>query len=555
MKIDGFCEDRLRGAGNFSNMVTSEDMQSSENALCSSARTLSVAAVVASRRPPRWVGDALARVDKLDGVHLEHVIVDPQTDEPRYAPGVPTILKLYSYADSRAYPLPSSGLDERPLPEKLDRLVANDASQITVDYMVDLRTNGDARRWAGHARLGVLSPRNELVQPAERNVLDAIRNLSPIASNVELVDATGARVVTETIGACHVLSPGRTLETAYRRSEILVPRALERLAGSRIGEMERSSESRVSLTAPPSLRSALAFLLSAVPRLAGRFCRHLVMKEEWYVAARVLPEGEEPLPWNLGSSRRFERVQAPRSVYLADPWLLERDGCTYVFVESFAHREGRGTIVVAPVDSHGRFADVRPALQRPYHLSYPCIFEFEGELFMIPESSANGTVDLYRSSAFPAGWDHVGVLLRDVLGADPTVLAHEGLLWLFVAIAGSGHLSADEELFLYFSERPEGPWTPHPLNPVVADVRCARPAGAIFEHAGKLVRPAQDCLRGYGHGISIRSIDRISRDAFEEHELGRITADQLEVDGTDVHTYTCAGQFEMIDVRRLRLRA
>jgi hypothetical protein len=196
----------------------------------STAPRLSLAAVVASRRPPRWVGAALERIGALDAVRLDHVLVDPEPAGRRVPGAVQTILRLYSLADARAFPLRSSGLDTAPLPESLGRLISADASGVTVDVVVDLRLDGDARRYVDIARMGVLAPRNELVAPGDRSVLDAVRRLSPVSSKVELIDATGPRVVAETIGACHALSPRRTLDAACRRSEVLLARALQRLA-------------------------------------------------------------------------------------------------------------------------------------------------------------------------------------------------------------------------------------------------------------------------------------------------------------------------------------
>ena len=49
----------------------------------------------------------------------------------------------------------------------------------------------------------------------------------------------------------------------------------------------------------------------------------------------------------------------------------------------------------------GEAAPVGPpatALETPYHLSYPFVFRHEDDIFMIPESSANRTVELYRAS-------------------------------------------------------------------------------------------------------------------------------------------------------------
>ena len=74
-------------------------------------------------------------------------------------------------------------------------------------------------------------------------------------------------------------------------------------------------------------------------------------------------------------------------------------------------------------------------LARPYHLSYPFVFAHDGELLMIPETSAARRVELYRAFDVPGSWERQAVLLDSIDAADATVLSHDGRLWLFAAVA------------------------------------------------------------------------------------------------------------------------
>jgi hypothetical protein len=309
-----------------------------------------------------------------------------------------------------------------------------------------------------------------------------------------------------------------------------------------------------SLHAPAQARAAVTFAVFALPQLVGRLLRHLLMKEEWFVLMRSRDTSMDPASVDIPAQPRFKRVRASRRVYLADPWLVTTDGRAWLFAESFDFDASRGSIVVAHVTPDGQLSPFRSALERPYHLSYPCVFHFDGVVYMIPESGANRTLELYRAVEFPTRWTRESVLFDGVHAADPTVIVYGDRLWLFVAMAETPHLSPNDELFVFFADRPTGPWSPHPLNPVVTDVRYARPAGAMFEYGDTLIRPAQDCLRGYGHAVSLRSVDRLSVSEYEEHEMGRITPQSVEVRGSDVHTYASIGCLEAIDARRFRFR-
>ena len=80
-------------------------------------------------------------------------------------------------------------------------------------------------------------------------------------------------------------------------------------------------------------------------------------------------------------------------------------------------------------------------------------------------------------------------------------------MWVAIAVPG-GRLN--DETFLYFSDRLEEGWQqPHPRNPVVSDARRARPAGRPFVHAGRLIRPSQDCTGRYGRRVIFNVVEEL----------------------------------------------
>ena len=114
--------------------------------------------------------------------------------------------------------------------------------------------------------------------------------------------------------------------------------------------------------------------------------------------------------------------------------------------------------------------------------------------------------------------------------------------------------SSFDELFLFHSETLETrDWTPHPMNPVVSDVRRARPAGHVFSHQGRLIRPAQDCSKRYGYGIRLNEILRMTESEYEEVE--RTSIEPLwDSRVIGMHTLSHAGNLTVVDgiLRRRR---
>ena len=136
-------------------------------------------------------------------------------------------------------------------------------------------------------------------------------------------------------------------------------------------------------------------------------------------------------------------------------------------------------------------------------------------------------------------------MLPETSARDATIYRNEDGYWLFTTIAGPGG-GAHDELWLFWSSTLGGPWEAHPMNPVVSDVRCVRPAGGIFEHAGSLLRPAQDCSERYGGSIVFREIVKLDREHYREQTFAVQEADWLPgVQAT--HTYNRGGGWEVLD--------
>jgi hypothetical protein len=200
------------------------------------------------------------------------------------------------------------------------------------------------------------------------------------------------------------------------------------------------------------------------------------------------------------------------------------------------------------MDDGGRASEPEVALERPYHLSYPFVFEEDGDVWMVPETAANRTIELYRATRFPLEWELERVLLDDIPALDTTVLRHEGRFWLFTLVNPYG-LRANSELHLYSCPSLDGEWAAHPLNPVVSDVCCARPAGRVQRRDGDLVRLGQDSGERYGGAIAFRRIEVLTETDYREVPLGRMTADAVN-GSLATHTYDSDGTYEVVDALR-----
>jgi hypothetical protein len=335
--------------------------------------------------------------------------------------------------------------------------------------------------------------------------------------------------------------------------ELLLARACQVLQRSITRAAAHASErtdSPVRLSGRPghetrlSGRSAAVLMCSALADYARAAAERFQRETPWCLAFREAPRlfVANTLAY---SSRGLRLMLPPQGRFYADPCVFSHDGVDHVFFEDFDQRAGKGVISWMRRASPGTFTAPELVLDRPHHLAYPFVFAHDTDVYMVPETSAVRQVQLFRAVDFPRRWEPVAVLLDDVVAADATLIEHGGWWWMFTAIAEVGS-SACDELFIYYARSPLGPWRPHQANPVKSDVRSARPAGRLFRHRGRLIRPAQNCARVYGGSVVLCEVLELTTDAYRERVLVDLGANRTG-GTTRCHTVSSSDRLEFLD--------
>ena len=250
--------------------------------------------------------------------------------------------------------------------------------------------------------------------------------------------------------------------------------------------------------------------------------------------------------WGVGirekGAKQYHMVNTPAGAWIADPFLYEVDGEHYLFVELYETDKEKACI------AYYRFVDGKPVYQgkiieQPYHMSYPCVFAYNGEHYMIPETSANLSIDIYKAVDFPERWEKIACLSSGKRYVDTTVLK-QGDNYKLISYrkdGGSWYLDA----YTLDMEKK----TIEPLASKSYATNIGRPAGHFMTDDG-LIRPAQNCAIKYGESIILYQIDHFENGCFEEHATTRMTVADLDIDARPdrVHTYNRDSQFECVDV-------
>jgi hypothetical protein len=236
--------------------------------------------------------------------------------------------------------------------------------------------------------------------------------------------------------------------------------------------------------------------------------------------------------------------------FLADPFLFENDGETFLFFEDYSYETKLGHIGVGKLTGT-EFKLIGPAYTAPHHLSYPFVFRQGGDIFMIPETYQAGRIEVWRATDFPTGWELYSTALQGVSAVDSVLTEIDGVWWLFTNICRDSFGDFCSELHIF---RTDGPAMtrvePHRMNPVVIGSDTARGAGRVFCQDGQWLRSSQDNSGGdYGYGLNIMAIEQLDIDHYRERRIRHITPDFAPGLIGCHHFDTAGGQF-VIDVRK-----
>lgn len=207
------------------------------------------------------------------------------------------------------------------------------------------------------------------------------------------------------------------------------------------------------------------------------------------------------------------------TAFVADPFMVRVQDDCLMFFEIFNQQKNRGEIAFARSKDGYKWNYQQIILSEDFHLSYPYVFEFESNWYMIPESCEANSVRLYKATSFPDRWKLESEILVGSRFVDASILHFEGIWWLFVGVEPTPE-SACNMLKLYYTDDLLGQWVEHPMSPIVSNNSAiSRPAGRIRQIDGKLVRFAQDCAVTYGHNVVAIEIESLTKDHYQESKI------------------------------------
>lgn len=274
--------------------------------------------------------------------------------------------------------------------------------------------------------------------------------------------------------------------------------------------------------------------LFQVMKYMARFSLSLWDKLERRMAYRLWGQRHECWSVFIGKGNFLEGnpgglkpLKMPKDEFWADPFLFSYENIDYVFFENYSYKTNRGKISCGKVDGQ-QLVNIVDVLDLEYHLSFPFIFEEDGAIYLMPETSENKRLEIYKAIEFPTKWKLVTTAFEGEQVADAFFFDDaQNEKWLFVNKQMAETSPMSSELFIYKVDSVElNTVQPHAQNPVIIDARIARNGGAIFEHENEFYRPSQRNTDGiYGRALNINRIKKLTLETYEEENVRIVEPD------------------------------
>lgn len=469
-----------------------------------------------------WLMHLISQLKKQPGADIRLDVLAPSSSHSK---SLQSLLDLEKILLNRAQP---NGADICTS----NSLGLQSAGKEKPGIVIDL-TNGDR---AGPA-IKTLRPRYNGAVGEEALVAFLLESGTP---EIMIEDVSAGRMVAKgkaSLEAAQGISGA--MEAVYSRVSMLL---LKVIGGV---EDDIAAHDEQSFAAISNVKIAKHVLRGLASNIAKAIYNLTCYPSHWRIGWRFV-DGNGVLENQNLKGEQWSVLPHPIDHFYADPVAFEWQGKHYLFFEDLDQKTGKGVISFMPFDESGPCGPVQVVIEETWHLSYPFLIEHGGDIWMIPESSLNNDVAIYRAVDFPHKWERHETLISNVELADATVIQHEGAWWMF-AVTREGIGGYSDALCLYKADDLLGPWVPHQNNPVLVDHETARSAGNIVMREGALWRPVQNCANGYGAALGLAEITKLDDEGFDQKIRKIISPQSPAWPGRKLHTLNRAGRLEVID--------
>lgn len=256
----------------------------------------------------------------------------------------------------------------------------------------------------------------------------------------------------------------------------------------------------------------------------------------------------------------FDRIPYSDQYWYADPILVTYGGTDYLFMESYDMDTQLGSIACAAFDKTGKLSEPRIIIQEKYHMSFPMVFSWNDELYMIPETCGNRSVNLYRCEGDIYQWSLVKSFpVEEELVDTVAVSCREDRVELISAAQNPQDPMQNKWQKLWILRDGEDFRLEQDMafNARDAYNYKDRMAGSLVADQGREILPTQEStVTDYGAYLYLN--DFSGREITDLKILKKITVDNIRLpdvpakEQIGVHSYGLTDRIEVVDMRYFR---
>lgn len=258
---------------------------------------------------------------------------------------------------------------------------------------------------------------------------------------------------------------------------------------------------------------AISFMLVFTRQMTIPFFFHYKEGRCWTIATS---QSDSPFTIDTAGIRvlHWEKYDN-RCKLMADPFIVQDGNDYYIFYEEGSNKNNATGADIAVLQSSDleNWKRIGVALDEYFHLSFPNVFKYNGDWYMIPETHKVSSVRLYKAVDFPLKWKYEKSLIFTPNPSDPAIVQWKGFWYIM--------FSSPQGLLLYYSDDLYGEWIQHTASPI--HKKCGnqetRPAGTFINYKDSLYYVVQRHDGGYGTSTIAYRVDSLSPTSFIDYRL------------------------------------
>jgi hypothetical protein len=270
----------------------------------------------------------------------------------------------------------------------------------------------------------------------------------------------------------------------------------------------------------PTILQSLSYIIKTKAIIFWTIVKRLILKRQRRWGVAFIKSN-----WHNLKLKDGIEIKNPPNRYFADPFVVTREKRSICFVEDYYYDKAKASITAVELVDNS-YNILGTIIDEPFHLSYPFVFEYQDELYMVPESCESSSIRLYRCIEYPMRWEYQKDVISNIDATDTIIFEHENRWWLLCNTSIDGNSDYSATLMAFYSNSPlSNNWIPHTQNPLVFDSTIARNGGGLNLTADTLpIRSRQrQGFNEYGEGFSLAQIDKLTPTDYQEREIARFT--------------------------------